>query len=99
MADHQIRDNEQGVYEIVIPAGETITIDVSFTAYYGRVQVMVHSGDKPVYIKRGTSVQAGDQQATMVAPMTWADMQLGSPDKRTIALTSESNAIVSVYRA
>lgn len=99
MADYQIRDNEQGVYEIVIPAGETITIDVIFTAYYGRVQVMVHNGEKPVYVKRGTTVEPGDKQATMVAPMTWADVQLGSRDKRTIALTSEATAIVSVYRS
>jgi hypothetical protein len=100
MADFSIASDEQIEPEIQLTAGQQVTVEVQsqFLPITSRVQVMVHSGDKPVYARPGDTVDVQDKKASIIPPGTWFDLIIGSGDTRTIALISAAAAVVSVSR-
>jgi hypothetical protein len=102
MADYSIGAEQVGVYEIPLRAGVVVTVQV--TGKYGfvndRLQVSVHDGSSPVYVKSGDAVEAKDPTSSVVVPGTWMEMRTSFRDNSTtVALVSNDAATVSVYRA
>lgn len=103
MADFTIAPNEVGAYEILLTAGDPVTVAISnpagFTAT--RAQVSVHEASMPVYVRPGTTVSVKDPQATVVLAGTWVDMQTTyqSKDAAAVTLISAADATVSVARS
>ncbi len=101
MADYTIAAGDRGVYEIPLTAGTVVTVDVKPTTgqkVAGAVTVFVHSGNSPVYVRRGTTVTARDAAADMVPPFTVADLPLGVAGAGVVAFVSASAAVISVCR-
>lgn len=98
MANTTIQPDEQGAYELHINAGDTLTVKVLGAAptLYPRTQVLVHDSTLPVYARRGTKVQPRDPKAAIIATGTWAEITTGP--SRTLALTCESDATISVAK-
>jgi hypothetical protein len=99
MADHTIAAEAEGVYELALAANTVTTVDIEFSAYYDVAQVMVHAGTSPVYIKTANTVSPREPGALMCPPLMFVAVKLGRRNHRTLALISEADAIVSVYRA
>lgn len=100
MADYTIALEEQGEYELPIAADAVVTVDVeSDSALRTQVQIIVHSGTRPVYAKRGATVAPREKGAIVIPPMTIAEIPLGVDPVETVALSSNADAVVSVTRA
>ena len=98
MADHFIAARDQGVYELDILAGETLTIEVEPPINQSALRVIVHDSDAPVYVKRGTTVTAKDPAADMIPDLSWLDVTTAPAGNTTIAIVSTADAVVSVAR-
>lgn len=96
MADFTITQGQQGAYEIPVAAGATVVI--AAVGFYDSLPltVLVHSGTAPVYARPGATITAKDPLSTMIFPAgTWATTVTYNG---SIAVTSSSDAVVSVYR-
>ena len=100
MADINVAPGDIGAYEIQLTAGEVTTVTFhNLPGYTGNtLQVSVHSGNAPVYVKPGNTVTARDPKSVVVNAGTWLDIDTGYGNTGTISLTSDANAIVSVAR-
>lgn len=102
MADHTIAQDQVGVYEILLIAGNvtTVTIANRYGSLVNRAQVGVHDASMPVYARLGNLVSVKDTKSQVVAPGTWLEIPTGQTgDTTTIALISAADATVSVARA
>jgi hypothetical protein len=101
VADHTIGPDQQGAYEINIPAGQTVTVHVGYIdgTYATDVQVIAHNGTSPVYARIGDTVQPKQPDAYIVGQGNWTDIDHRVPNAPiTIAIASETDAIASVVR-
>lgn len=103
MADHTIAQDQVGVYEILLTAGNPSTVEIINPAGFNatRAQVSVHEASMPVYARPGNKVSIKDPQATVVLNGTWVDMQTTYQSKTaaTVTLISAADATVSVARS
>lgn len=101
MADINIAPGELGAYEIPLSAGEVTTVTFNNLPGYtaNTLQVSVHSGTAPVYVKRGNTVTPRDPRSFVVNAGTWLDIDAGYGETGTISITSDANAVVSVARS
>lgn len=94
-------DNE-GLYQQDITGGEAlvITIEPRTTITPEGIQVIVHDGDEPVYVKRGSTVVPRDPGAQMVTPGAFLQVD-GTPigHEYQIAVVSHADATISVARS
>jgi hypothetical protein len=98
MADHTLNRDDQGIYEIPLAANIAKTIEIAPTS--GAVQIITHTGDSPIYVKRGTSVVAREPGADMTVAGNY--LQLGVPphgQTTTLAIISATAANISIIRA
>lgn len=93
MADHKITSAQLGVYEIPLEAGIVTTVETDGRDFFN---VLAHSGAAPVYARFADTVAPKDQTAVIIPTGTYATVR-GSGD--TVAIVSESSAVVSVVRA
>lgn len=98
MADHTLARNDQGIYEIALPANTVKTVEIAPTS--GAIQIITHTGDSPIYVKRGTNVVAREPGADMTVAGNY--LQLGVPphgQTTTLAIISATAANISIIRA
>lgn len=98
----RISAEDEGLYQQDIKAGEVLTVEVEPRTRITPegIQVIVHDGDQPVYVQRGTTVEPREQSAQMVMRGSYLDVDntpMGRP--YTVAITSEADATVSVARS
>lgn len=103
MADFTIAPNEVGAYEILLTAGNPVTVSISNPDGFAatKAQVSVHDASMPVYARPGNTVSVKDPQATVVLAGTWVDMQTTyqTGTAATLSIISAADATVSVARS
>lgn len=97
MADYTLSPDDQGVYELQLPAGTEKTIALTMA---GKPTVMAvhHTGDTPVYLGIDRAATPANPAMRMLVPGSWLELNLGAHTTRTLHLITTADAVVSVAR-
>lgn len=93
MANLTLPNADQGLYEFALDAHTVQTFTLESP---GHVIVLVHSGDAPVYARKGPTVVVRDGKATIIPPSSFSDVP-GSASM--LSLISAADATASVSRS
>lgn len=95
MTDLTLHVDERGLYEVPVPAGETVTVSIEQTGpLLPDLELLAHESATPVYARPGTTVTVRDPKAWILPPGSWVSYVTAT----TLALTSEADATVSIVR-
>lgn len=99
MANVTIAADDRGVFEVPLVGGVVTTVQVVTSRFLSDVEVYVHSGSQPVYVRSGVTVVPKDPKSQIVPVGAFVEVSVGSASAGTIALVSAAAAVVSVVRA